>query len=405
MDALQHVPPVSDYDFTYFGQLCNQLGRRMHTMVMTSLCRHMNSRRFQAIRTSIMSVFPMLNKSVCSFVAKQVLWTLSGAPYSSCRRPDPVRYKDQRVQSVGIPLLDDPAIIDLINTHTSRFDHRDLEIDPDDGYFSDENIKSSPHIFFQYQVFLFQGLEQILHKAPFQLVPQFTMKRRSITLGVEQVAELMQRLSKKEGLLTSIGIDFDAIPSREEVLSTNNDNRLQRQHQVKRASHAKKRQRVQELEEELTDAHLPDRKRLRTESYLHTAQERLQASTEQLEKASAVTPKVKPSKPKKQLEVSREQWKKCHRMVASRLFFPPRDAQKNWNGVITTDGISCSWHQIKERLVPPTQIKTKTKTKTKSKSKKPATPIEIVSLSSLGPTATHARPKDYGSRTWGHYLD
>ena len=31
-DALQHVPPVSDYDFTYFGQLYNQLGRRMHTI-------------------------------------------------------------------------------------------------------------------------------------------------------------------------------------------------------------------------------------------------------------------------------------------------------------------------------------------------------------------------------------
>ena len=35
-DSLQHVPPVSDYDFTYFTQLQNQLGRRMHTMVMTS---------------------------------------------------------------------------------------------------------------------------------------------------------------------------------------------------------------------------------------------------------------------------------------------------------------------------------------------------------------------------------
>ena len=37
-DALQHVPPVSDYDFTYLTQLENQLGRRMHTMVLTSLC-------------------------------------------------------------------------------------------------------------------------------------------------------------------------------------------------------------------------------------------------------------------------------------------------------------------------------------------------------------------------------
>jgi hypothetical protein len=70
MDALQHVPPVSDYDFTHFGQLYNQLGRRMHTMVMTSLCRHMNSRRSRAIRTSIMSVFPHVEQE-CMFVLSQ----------------------------------------------------------------------------------------------------------------------------------------------------------------------------------------------------------------------------------------------------------------------------------------------------------------------------------------------
>jgi hypothetical protein len=259
-------------------------------------------------------------------------------------------------------------------------------------------------------VFLFQELEHILLKAPFQLVPQYTMKRRSITLGVEQVAELMQRLSKKAGLLESIGIDFDAIPSREDVVLTNNDNRIQKQ-QMEKASRGKKRQRVQELEETLTDAQLPDRKRLRTMDYLRKALKRLHASVEKEEKP-AVPLKTKRSKPKEQTEVSREQWKKCHRMIASRLFFPPRDARKNWNGVITTDGISCSWHQIKERLVVPcariksktqtkpkqkTTSKTKTKTPPKTKTKKQAPPIEIVSISSLGPSATDARPKDYGT--------
>jgi hypothetical protein len=124
------------------------------------------------------------------------------------------------------------------------------------------------------------------------------MKRRSITLGVEQVAELMQRLSQTEGLLEELGIDFGAIPSPEEVFATNVANRSQK-HQVKRASHGLKRQRVQELEVELMDASLPDRKRRRTEDYLHKAQERLQASTKQLEKVSAVTPNTKPPKQRK----------------------------------------------------------------------------------------------------------
>jgi hypothetical protein len=97
-DARRHVPPVSDYNFSHFTQLINKLGRRMHTMVMTGLCTHMNSRRTRAVRTSIMSTFPTLSKSVCSFVTKHVVWSISGAPDTSCRRPDPSRYKDPRVQ-------------------------------------------------------------------------------------------------------------------------------------------------------------------------------------------------------------------------------------------------------------------------------------------------------------------
>lgn len=161
---------MSDYDFTYLGQLENQLGRRMHTMVMTSLCRHTNSRRFRAILTSIKATFPTLNKSVSSFVTKQIMWTLSGAPESSYRKPNPLRYKDPKVRIVGIPLLEDPKILELINIHSGRFDHRALKIDPDEGYFSKENITSSPHIFFNYQVFLFQ------------VVPSKSYKRRRSNL-------------------------------------------------------------------------------------------------------------------------------------------------------------------------------------------------------------------------------
>jgi hypothetical protein len=167
------------------------------------------------------------------------------------------------VRIVGIPLLGDPKIVALINAHSNHFSHDSLVVDPDDGYFSDENIKASPHVFFQYLTFLFKVLEQILLKAPFQLVPQFTMKRRSITLGVEQVAELMQRLSKTEGLLEELGIDFGAIPSPEEVFSTNFVNRVQRQ-QVKTASHGLKRQRVEAGVRSGADEHLSPRSKKTT---------------------------------------------------------------------------------------------------------------------------------------------
>jgi hypothetical protein len=78
-------------------------------------------------------------------------------------------------------------------------------------------MKSEPNLFFRYLVFMFRELETILKKAPFQLVPQFTMKRRAITIGKEQVAELMMRLAETDGLVESLGIDLNAIPSREDV--------------------------------------------------------------------------------------------------------------------------------------------------------------------------------------------
>jgi hypothetical protein len=103
VDALQHVPPMLDYDFTHFGQLYNQLGRRMHTMIMTSLSRHMNSRRSRTIRTSIVTAFPNLSKSVVSFVTKHTdpLDTIScvGTRRSAIQRPVHTNGSVERVDS------------------------------------------------------------------------------------------------------------------------------------------------------------------------------------------------------------------------------------------------------------------------------------------------------------------
>ena len=69
------------YDFTHFGQLYNQLGRRMHTMVMNSLCVHMNSRH--PSHSDFHHVYLSHTDQECVFVCHQ--WTLSGAPDTSCR--------------------------------------------------------------------------------------------------------------------------------------------------------------------------------------------------------------------------------------------------------------------------------------------------------------------------------
>jgi len=47
-----------------------------------------------------------------------------------------------KVRIVGIPLLGDPKIVALINARSNHFNHGSLVVDPDDGYFSDENMKA-----------------------------------------------------------------------------------------------------------------------------------------------------------------------------------------------------------------------------------------------------------------------
>ena len=58
------------------------------------------------------------------------------------------------------------------------------------------NIERYPHMFFPYIVFLFQTIESIINKAPFQIIPQYTMKARSLTIGKEQLTEIVLRLAK-----------------------------------------------------------------------------------------------------------------------------------------------------------------------------------------------------------------
>jgi hypothetical protein len=136
----------------------------------------------------------------------------------------------------------------------------------------------------------------------------------------------------------------------------------------------------------LTSEHLPDRKRRRTEQYLCTAQKQLEASEIRLMKATTTAHKNIAHRKRLTTRVTREQWLQCHQMIVSRLFYPPRDAQNNWNGVITTDGISCSWHQLKHRVEPPSTCLPKK-----------SSPVGLVTLASLGPTAAHSIPRHYGT--------
>jgi len=50
-------------------------------------------------------------------------------------------------------------------------------------------------------------------------------------------------------------------------------------------------------------------------------------------------------------QVTLVQWINSHQKLAPLIFHPPPTIKKYWNGIITTEGITCSWHQIKQRPV------------------------------------------------------
>jgi hypothetical protein len=284
-EAKSQVGHVPVYDFSYLSQLINTLGRRMNTMMINSLWMHMEKRQYRAIKESIQAAFPesslphetfrksddkeqfhcatdrkTILKSIHHFMTKQVVWAVSGAPVTSSRKPNPNNYKKNNavLQTIIAPLCEEPAIQDLIQLHRSKFDHQgEIKMNKHYGYFSEVSIKKHPSIFFRYLTFLFQSLSKPDTKAPFQLVPQYTMKRRCIKIGKEETAELMLRFArgvevdgtgkgKGSNLIEKLGIDINQLPSRKAVPKP-----LGTITTKERANQEKKRKKVESLEYEL----------------------------------------------------------------------------------------------------------------------------------------------------------
>ena len=59
----------------------------------------------------------------------------------------------------------------------------DIIVGPYKGYMKETNIERCPYMFFPYIVFLFQTIiESIINKAPFQIIPQYTLTTYESTI-------------------------------------------------------------------------------------------------------------------------------------------------------------------------------------------------------------------------------
>jgi hypothetical protein len=148
--ARHHVPAMSTYDFKYLTQTINQLGRRFHTMFMTSLQTHLQTRQKKNVYTFIQTLYPTHSKSMNNYLVHHILWSISGASLSSFTYPIANKYKDHLlINKNANVLLTSPAVTIFIQTHRQHLQFPStVVIDPNHGYWTTKTFVQHPEYIF-----------------------------------------------------------------------------------------------------------------------------------------------------------------------------------------------------------------------------------------------------------------
>ena len=132
---------------------------------------------------------------------------------------------------------------------------------------------------------------------------------------------------------------------------------------------------IEALENEI--AHLNETQTTKVRATI--ARQKKQISTKQntLDKLVGTKRKREEKKQKSPKKITREGILEKIIEIAPLLFLPPKNIIKNWNGVLTTDGITCSWHCTKPAVHPKNTKKRKKGHETK---KEDIIPPNIISV-------------------------
>ena len=401
--ARREVPPaLTEVDLGGYCELVNSLGRRYITMIKNNIVMHTRSRQRKAIHLFVSRQYPASTKSMVNYLTNRIVWEIAKAVPNT--EPDPLKYSDQKVPTTGVERIGSTEVRNFIVRHQSFLTRAgQLEVATDDsgGIFSDVNLTTCPENFFSYLVFLFDTIKDLSSdrtQAPFQLVPQLKMRTRSITIGVEQLAEIMSSLG---GELTHHQLPF----SPEDLPSTLDFDKEKVARYDTKINHAtieltKKRKRVSELTPDV-----PDSKRTKLEAQLDRAEKacskiKLFGDKFRDQTAARKTPRAKVTFG----DVTKDQWKAFHHQLTRVLFCPPPNILSHWNGVVTTDGVSASWHMVKSQPKAPSYMRpTQKKAPTPSAKLKPKP--EVLAVSKFGPVSASHRPVDYGTHAKDMFIE
>ena len=306
----------------------NQAAREYKTVLDNNVWMNFTSWQVKLVSAELELITRPLSKPSKRFVTKKILQIVNCAKQG----PNPNNYNSHKVITEAVPFLDSDECKIIISRlkHFLRF-VPDIEPGKRDDWYGITNefyIKKYISTFLQVGVFMVNRIIEIrdcmsecmkLPRIP-TVIPQMTFKVRSITFGKEQIVELARYITVKGKKGYGLLLEKHEIPSKKSIV----------EYDIKKNS--KRIRGYDGIVNQFQIENEQPRKRVRTEVKLNSDRTKLK--------------KMNFSNTNRDVtdisKLTLEQWRHVSGLIFKRIFTPPKRCKEVT--VVTTDGISASWH-------------------------------------------------------------
>ena len=342
----------------------NQAAREYTTVLHNNIWMHFSKWQAKLVKAELS--ITTLPETAYHFVTKFILQHANGAT----KGPEPHRYTSPSIMSKGVPFTQGDvcrSIIERLRVCMRHIPTLDKKTDDWYGVTRETHIKQNVGAFLQAGVLM---VERMLSdelrdnvKKIHQIIPQLTFKVRAVTFGKEQTAEFCMYVCNHYPDLVHVLLDPAEIPDKEQVAM---------QKAIKRREKAEEKlasakTAVEKLEAKMCNdpADISDKEQLAMQKSIKK-RELAKEALDTIEKKEKQSSERKSKKRKREEEkacsskrikkqkrgemsqnvssLTKDQWLSLVDVVFTRIFDPPPRKKIRKCRVVTTDGISASWH-------------------------------------------------------------
>lgn len=344
-------------DDSQLTETFNQSARQYITVFQTNVSEHFEKWLSTALQLDLEQLreYPHASsKSSKNFILRSVQSRVLGKVVRNIKEPNVNMYKDEaelaRLKRCFLPTEDVETLIGIYKTAFDKASGSTMVGNLKYG------LKSKTYIFVGIGLFLASRMEARYvvsgskRHRPYQVIPQMKMKVRCVTFGTQQTAELIMRMVKKK----IEGVE-DFIPPESSILTPDATKMATLKCTMQRFDDEKTIKRLKEEIEEGTkecderSRKTRKRKREQDDADIKKLDEKIKKKQKEIDDRIRIDQKRPSKRAKKSNEkyyenLSRDQWVSVVPYVFERLFQVPRRIKAKHLGVMTTDGISASWH-------------------------------------------------------------